>query len=148
MVRHVREVVMVVVVEGLVWRTVVVVVMVVVTSTIGHGDHGGGLPGQSPSVWDCVVRLLWCGAGRRRGRVLGGAGASQGLFAVAGVLGQRVPAAQDHVHVLVDGYGLEHLHHVSVSLPQHTVVVDVNNHITYKQESRTNQSEMSMKCTT
>ena len=117
----------------LVVRKVVVLVVrmvVVVASSIGHGRHCGDLPGEGSSVWDCVVGVLWGGGGGGRGSVLGGGETSRGLLAAAGVLGQWVAPAQHHVHVLVDGDGLEHLHHVSVSLPQHTCAVYVHDHIT------------------
>lgn len=124
MVGDLRNVVVVVVL--LVWM----VVVVVVASSVDHGCHRGGLPGEGSSVWDCVVGLLWRGGRGRRGSVLGGADASRGLLTAAGVLRQWVAPAQDHVYILVYGDGLEHLHHIGVSLPQHACPVDVHDHVT------------------
>lgn len=71
--------------------------------------------------------ILWCGGGG--GSVLRGGNAAGCLLTAVGVLRKRVASAQDHVHILVDWDRLEHLHNVSVSLPQHTGPIDVHDHI-------------------
>lgn len=108
----------------------------VVAPPVSHWLYCSSLPRQGRSLWDFVMRVLWGGGGGRRGRVFGGADASRGLLTAAGVLGQRVAAAQHHVHVLVEGYGLEHLHHISVSLSQHTCAIDVHDDITWRRRSK------------
>lgn len=42
--------------------------------------------------------------------------------------------AKDHIHVLIDGNGLEHLHYLWVGFPQDTLSVYLDDHITYEEE--------------
>lgn len=114
-------------------RSVVVVLvgmsMVMMAPSVGHG-WCSSLPGEGCSIWDCVVGFLRRGGRGGRGSILGGAEASRRLLTAAGILRQGVAPAQDHVHILVDWDALEHLHHISMSLPQHTCPIDVHNHVT------------------